>query len=407
LAAEVLPDNSVTGNRSESQAEEEKEKIVSLYRRGCIWWYEFQFQGALIRETTGLTNKDAARGIEINRKHELRTARAGIKERVRIPIFSLAAEQWLTSRKPDWSAKMYVIESTNIKHLTPTFGKRLLTDISGDDVCTYRADRLEHGAAPKTVSLELGSLRALLRHYDLDSTWTRIKKKIRFDKGRKLGRCISTAEESALLSQCRNRRSRSLYPAVVIALQACLRYSEIRQLRWQQVDLGRSAITVGKSKTDAGEGRVIPMSRFLCEILTLWATRFPSRKLNHFVFPSEKYGQGGKVYAIDVTRPIGTFKYAWRDARKRAGVQCRFHDLRHTGCTRLLDAGVPHPVVAEIMGWSTSTAIRMIKEVYGHVSLETRKRAIEQVDAFMQAQILAESAQNSAQSQGKENVTIQ
>jgi integrase len=380
---------------------------VSLYRRGRIWWYEFQFQGAVIRETTGLTNKDAARGVEINRKHELRTARAGITERVRVPIFSVAAEQWLKSRKPDWSPKMHVIESTNIRHLSPAFGKRLLTDISVDEVGTYRADRLEDGAAPKIVSLELGSLRALLRHYDLDSTWTRIKKKIRFDKGEKLGRCISTAEESALLNECRNSRSRSLYIAVVIALQACLRYSEIRQLRWQQIDIGRRAITVGKSKTEAGEGRVIPMSRFLCETLTIWAARFPGRKLNHFVFPSEKYGQGGKVYAIEVTRPIGTFKYAWKDARKRAGVQCRFHDLRHTGCTRLLDAGVPHPVVAEIMGWSTSTAIRMIKEVYGHVSLETRKRAIEQVEAFMEAQSMAGSAQKSAQSQEQENVTVQ
>jgi len=113
---------------------------------------------------------------------------------------------------------MLVIESNNTKHLTPAFGKRLLCNISPDDACAYRADRLNAGAAPKAVSLELGTLRALLRHYDLDGTWMRIKKNIRFDKGEKLGRCISTAEESALLNECRNSRSRSLYIAVVIAL---------------------------------------------------------------------------------------------------------------------------------------------------------------------------------------------
>jgi integrase len=247
-------------------------------------------------------------------------------------------------------------------------------------------------------------LRALLRHNDLDEVWSRIKKKVRFDKGEKLGRCISIDEETQLLSECRNSRSRSLYVAVVIALEACLRYSEIRLLRWQQIDMARRSITVGKSKTDAGEGRAIPMSRFLYETLVVWAARFPDRKLNQFVFPSEKYGQGGKVYAIDVTRPIGTFKYAWKDARKRAGVQCRFHDLRHTGCTRLLDSGVPHPVVAEIMGWSTSTAIRMIKEVYGHISLATRQRAMEQKEFFIEAQ---RRAQKQAQAGGQENVTIQ
>jgi integrase len=83
------------------------------------------------------------------------------------------------------------------------------------------------------------------------------------------------------------------------------------------------------------------------------------------------------------------------------------HDLRHTGCTRLLDAGVSHPVVAEIMGWSTSTAIRMIKEVYGHISLPTRQRAMEQVEAFMQAQTLEGRAQKPAQSMETQNVTIQ
>ena len=83
---------------------------------------------------------------------------------------------------------------------------------------------------------------------------------------------------------------------------------------------------------------------------------------------------------------MGTWKEAWEAAKARSGVECRFHDLRHTGCSRLLDAGVSHPVVAEIMGWSTSTAIRMIKEVYGHVNLSTRQRAMEQVEQFMAAQ---------------------
>jgi integrase len=263
---------------------------MSLYRRNesRIWWYKFEFRGTVIRESSGRTNKESARNAELTRKHDLRTGRVRITEQVRVPIFSVAAEQWLKSRKPDWSPKMHVIETTNIRHLSPQFGRRLLTDISADDVGAYRADRLEAGAAPKTVTLELASLRALLRHNDLDEVWSRIKKKIRFDKGEKLGRCISIDEETQLLSECRNSRSRSLYVAVVIALEACLRYSEIRLLRWQQIDMARRSITVGKSKTDAGEGRAIPMSRFLYETLVVWAARFPDRKLNQFVFPSEK-----------------------------------------------------------------------------------------------------------------------
>jgi integrase len=380
---------------------------MSLYRRGRIWWYQFEFQGSLIRESTGLSNKEAARDAETKRKASLKESRAGITKRARVPIVTAAAELWLKAKRPDWSSKTFVIESTNLGHLLPVFGKRLLSDIHAEDVGGYRADRLNLGASPKTVSLELGTLRALLRFYDLDSTWAAIKKKIKLAKAEKMGRVISTDEESTLLSECRNSRSRSLYVAVVVALQGCLRYSEIRQLRWRQVDLGRRVITVGKAKSEAGEGRAIPMSRFLYETLTVWAATFPKRKLSDFVFPSEKYGQNGSVYAIDVTRPIGTWKYGWSDVRKRSGVACRFHDLRHTGCTRMIDAGVPHPVVAEIMGWSTSTAIRMIKDVYGHISLATRKRAIEQVEAFMQAESASGYAQKPTQSGSAEKPTIQ
>jgi integrase len=54
-----------------------------------------------------------------------------------------------------------------------------------------------------------------------------------------------------------------------------------------------------------------------------------------------------------LTQPIGNWKEAWEAAKKRAGralnpeaekpesLRCRFHDLRHTGCTRMLEAGVP------------------------------------------------------------------
>src|SRR5262249_21604824 len=156
--------------------------------------------------------------------------------------------------------------------------------------------------------------------------------------------------------------------------------SEIRLLQWRNVDLRRGVVIVGVSKTESGEGREVPLRKRAYATLQAWAAQFPARKLSDYLFPSEKYGQNGSIYDIDVTRPISTWKEAWEHAKKRAGVECRFHDLRHSGCTQLLDAGISHPVVAEIMGWSASTAIRMIKEVYGHINLKTRQAAMAKAD---------------------------
>jgi integrase len=53
----------------------------------------------------------------------------------------------------------------------------------------------------------------------------------------------------------------------------------------------------------------------------------------------------------------------------------RFHDLRHTAATKLLEQGTPIPVVAQILGWSASTAVRMAKR-YGHIRPEVQRQAV-------------------------------
>ena len=65
--------------------------------------------------------------------------------------------------------------------------------------------------------------------------------------------------------------------------------------------------------------------------------------------------------------------------RKAAEVQCRFHDLRHTCITRLLEAGVSLSVVASLMGWSPATTTRMAKR-YAHFGDSVRRRAMETLD---------------------------
>jgi len=129
------------------------------------------------------------------------------------------------------------------------------------------------------------------------------------------------------------------------------------------VNFASRTVTVGASKTEAGAGRVIPLNSRALTILSFWADSFPKREPNHYVFPSERYGlaqiedkhKGATrtcIHSTDPTKPIGRWENAWESAKTTAGVQCRFHDLRHTGCTRTLEAGVPFSVPATIMGWS-------------------------------------------------------
>jgi integrase len=160
----------------------------------------------------------------------------------------------------------------------------------------------------------------------------------------------------------------------------------------------------------------------------MWAAQFPCRQPVHFVFPSEKYGAAGEedsfgftagpvVYDTDPTRPIGNWKEAWEKAKERAGailrgkleeaesepLQCRFHDLRHTAVTRLLEAGIPYPVVASMMGWSAATAIRMAKR-YAHIGSKALRDA---ADVLGAVRISTQSLKKSPKSLEVQNVSVQ
>lgn len=116
------------------------------------------------------------------------------------------------------------------------------------------------------------------------------------------------------------------------------------------------------------------------QALETWATHFPKRDPAHYVFAAEKYGLATNdakvhIHSVDPKKPINSIKEAWESAKKASGVKCRFHDLRHSACTRLIERGVPLPVVASLLGWSAGTTVRMAKR-YGHISGEAQRDAV-------------------------------
>ena len=61
---------------------------------------------------------------------------------------------------------------------------------------------------------------------------------------------------------------------IVVALQTGRRYAEPRLLRWSQLDFLGHQLTVGRAKTSAGTGRVVPLNRRAFAELQRWALQF-------------------------------------------------------------------------------------------------------------------------------------
>ena len=111
-----------------------------------------------------------------------------------------------------------------------------------------------------------------------------IRAKLRREKAVKLvlppspGRAYTADEKARMLAEAAKLRSKNMYPALVVDLNCGLRDKELRELRWQQVDLvHKKALTVGKSKTEAGTGRVIPLNATVLAALELHAAWYIKR----------------------------------------------------------------------------------------------------------------------------------
>jgi len=378
---------------------------VFRYKGSRVWTMDFLFHGQRIRESTGTRSKTLALKVEDKRRRALEEGAAGIRKQRQPLLLIVAADEWLDMKKATLAARSVEIEKANLAHLLPELGRKLVCDLDARDVARYQQTRLDQDASPKTVNLEVGTLRAILKRA---GQWARLQPEVKMLPTRDdVGRAITTEEETALLQACGQSRSRSLVPFVTLAIESGARYGVIRTLQWGSVDFENRCLKWGKDKTVSGTGRIVPLSQRAVAALSFWATHFPERKPEHYVFPAERYGAGGdafsrKAYQVDPSKPIGSIKEAWEAAKVRAArilkgatgeadseseteakekiapLACRFHDLRHTAVSRMLNAGTPIAKVAKIVGWSPATMVRMAAR-YGHFSLNELRGAVESI----------------------------
>jgi integrase len=360
---------------------------MSVFKRGKVYWFKFRFEGQVIRESAKTTSKRVAEDAERARHRDLELAVNRIKKRERMPLFSIAAKEWFEGRAALAQNTKDAYEHF-VNSLTDEFGKRLVCDIDDQDIADLQRRRLAAGKSPRTVNFEVSVLRQILKSHGL---WAGLSDKVKSLRERHdVGRAVSHADERKLLEAAGCSRSPALLPLLVLSLDSGLRASEIRSLRhrdlkleWPEGNIEGGEIVVAKSKTDAGTGRVVPLTSRARAVLTLWLSRFPKADPESYVFPRFSVGLEGnarrpKFYAADMTKPIGEWKKAWRIACRTAGLRYRWHDCRHTFVTRLAE----NPTVNEetIRALAGHVSKKML-ERYSHIRQAAKQAAIATLEA--------------------------
>jgi integrase len=159
---------------------------------------------------------------------------------------------------------------------------------------------------------------------------------------------------------------------------------ELKGLQWYDVDLFARTLTIRTSKTAAGE-RVVPLTDVAVSALGKLRRRavgFGTVEPSHYVFAAfvTKFTFSGKkvidysVTAFDQTRPVKSWRTAWRTLTKKAGLPgFRFHDLRHCAITQLAEGGTSDSTIMAIAGHVS----RRMFERYSHGRVEAKRTAME------------------------------
>jgi integrase len=349
---------------------------MSLYKRGDVWWFKFRFAGQVVRESAKTDSKTVARDAERSRRRELEHTWNQIKRRTLPPRLDHASDKWLAGIKPHAAERTYDIYEVALRcHLKPALGALLLCDIDGSRISSYQARRKSEGASPRTINKELQVLRQVLKLYRF---WANLQGVVKFEReSDEIGKAMTDEQEEGLLAACESNLL--LGTVVTLALNTALRKNEIRTLRWKQIDLIQRTLTVGRTKTEGGSGRVIPLNSVAYAAAVRWASRFPEAKPDDYVFPACEHARldcpKPNASKTDPSSPIKSWRTAWRRALKDSALDIRFHDLRHTCITKLAEGQASEQTLMSIAGHLS----RKMLEHYSHIRLAAKRTALEAI----------------------------
>src|ERR1700730_2432694 len=265
---------------------------MSVFKNGRFYHFEFQLDGRRHRGSTGTTRKPQDIAEERRQRERLEKSYSQVIEEEsrdqRRKTIQLAADEFLQDYRAKHQSPTFAEYA--LGHVCRLLGGSLVVEITPNVVKRYQADRLKEKAGPKTINDEVQLLIRLCGEQGV-----LIRATLHRDKALKLplppspGRPYSAEEKARMLEEAQKLRTLQMRAALALDLNTGLRDKELREIRWEQIDLiHKKTLTVGKSKTEAGTGRVIPLNETAVAALEAHASwyikRFGECRPEWFVF---------------------------------------------------------------------------------------------------------------------------
>jgi integrase len=222
----------------------------------------------------------------------------------------------------------------------------------------YRRDRKPQRASNGTINRERSFLKAVLNKA---VEWGRIEKNPiqrmkPMDEAELFDRYLTVEETLKLIEVCEASEPH-LKPLIVTAVYTGFRWSSVRRLKWNEVDLENSIIILDESIKKGEKGYPLPVE-VKAEIQKI------PRNGSKYIFINPETG-----------KPWENLRKAFARAKEKAGITrpFRFHDLRHSFASNLVMGGADLKTVQELLGHrNIKTTTR-----YTHLDMGHKKKAVD------------------------------
>ena len=303
-------------------------------------------------------------------------------------------DEWLIVKKQSVAEQTWSYYGQIIKdYIKPNLGYLRIREITSRKIQKFYNDMVENGVGLRTIEKSHtrihASLNAAVRYGMIPSNPDNgteppkpKKKEMKFLNKEEVHKFLKVAKEN----EDRN------YVLYYLAIVTGMRQGELLGLKWKNVDLDEGIISVNQNlKRIPGGGLILDKPKTKTSIRSIKigkesikVMRNQNRKLEFekknnkelwkddgFVFPST-IGT-----AMDPSALVKKFKLSL----KRAGLQrIRFHDLRHTSASLMLNNGIDIFVASKRLGHAKPS---ITLDVYGHLLSSAQNEVADKIEKLL------------------------
>jgi integrase len=298
-------------------------------------------------------------------------------------------DSWLISIKTSIRPMTwYQYHTVTKNHILPVLPNLKLIDLKPDMIQKIYNNKISQGIHPRTIklmhtvfhsSLEQAVKMGLILRNPANAV-KRPKYEIPEMK------FLDEAQVNQFLSAAQGQRNEALYQ---LEIATGMRQSELLGLRWKDLDWDRCSIIVqhqlkrgftegdyfSQPKTKSGKRTIILGKKTVDKLREHWL-----RQLKEKQIAGNRWKENDLIFPSTIGTPINQANLyrSFKDLLRSAGLpDIRFHDLRHTAATLMLNHGVAPIIVSRRLGHSR---VSITLDIYGHLIPEMQNEAAEMID---------------------------